>query len=399
MPGSNLTAMNDLPAPLPLKNRARRLRLSPFSCALLLANAALFAAGCAAPGEPTPPKPILPVAVTDLAAHQQGDAVILTFTLPTNSTEHEPLGEPPAVEIFRGMLAANEASHKTPTRLIDTVPGALVDTYMTGGQFEFSDPFPAADLAQNAGAQMIYMVRTRVSKKRASGDSNVVAARIYPGPEAPTGLRGTVTEHAIELAWQPAAAAGPVASYRVYRGELAAESPAPAPAAGDISKLKFSAPLEFLGPAPEDSYSDSQFEFGRTYVYTVRSVSQYGADSVESADSAPVILTPRDIFPPAAPQGLEVLYVPATDQQPAHIELSWAISPEADLAGYNVYRGEQSGTAGQRINRDLLPSPTFRDISVVAGRHYFYQVTAVDRAGNESPASGEVSAEVPVNTK
>ena len=398
MPGSNLTPYKGLAARLASKNHAPRRRLNRALYMVLLATAALCAGGCATPGEPTPPKPILPMAVADLSAQQQGDAVILTFTLPTNSTEHEPLGEPPAVEIFRGMLAANAAPHKTPTRLIYTVPGALVDTYMTAGQFEFRDPFPAADLAQNSGAQMIYMVRTRVSKKRASDDSNVVAARIYPGPDTPAGLRGAVTEHAIELAWQPPAAPGAVAGYRVYRGELAAEPAAPASAA-DISKLKFSAPLELLGPAPEDSYSDAQFEFGRTYVYTVRSVAQYGADSLESADSAPLILTSRDTFPPAAPQGLEGLYIPATNQQLADIELSWAISPEPDLAGYNVYRSEQSGTAGQRVNRDLLPSPTFRDTSVVAGRRYFYQVTAVDRAGNESPFSGEVSAEVPANTK
>ncbi len=396
MPGSNLKTRKRLPARGSPNHRASGLRLNAAFYALLLATAALCAAGCATPGEPTPPKPILPVAVADLAAHQQGDAVILTFTLPTNSTEHEPLAEPPAVEIYRGMLPANEPSHKTPTRLIYTIPGALVQTYMAAGQFEFSDPFPAADLAQDSGAQMIYMVRTRVSKKRASSDSNVAATRVYPGPETPALLRGTVTEHAIELAWQPAAAPGAVAGYRVYRGELAAGSPAPA---AEISKLKFSVPLELLGPAPEGSYSDAQFEFGRTYVYTVRSVAQYGADSVESADSAPVIVTPRDVFPPAAPQGLEALYVPETSQAPADVELSWAISPETDLAGYNVYRSEQSGTPGQRVNQELLLSPTFRDISVLAGRRYFYQVTAVDRAGNESPLSSAVSAEVPAKTQ
>jgi hypothetical protein len=398
MPGSNLTAHNDLAGPLTAKNRAPGRLFSAGRWALPLAAATLCAAGCAAPGEPTPPKPILPVAVADLTAHQQGDAVILTFTLPTNSTEHEPLAEPPAVEIYRGMLAASEPSHKTPTRLIYTIPSALVDTYLAAGQFEFNDPFPAADLAQNSGAQMIYMVRTRVSKKRASDDSNVVAARVYLGPETPAGLRGTITEHAIELAWQPTAAPGASAGYRVYRGELAAGATPPASAA-DISKLKFSAPLELLGPAPEDSYDDAQFEFDRTYVYTVRSVAQYGADSVESADSAPLIVTPRDIFPPAAPQGLEALYVSATNQQPADVELSWAISPEADLAGYNVYRSEQSGTPGQRVNQELLISPTFRDTSVVAGRRYLYQITAVDRAGNESPLSVAVSAEVPANTQ
>jgi len=358
--------------------------------------AMLCATGCATPGEPTPPKPILPEPVADLAAHQQGDAVVLTFTLPSDSTEHQPLPEPPAVEIYRGILAANEPPHKTSTRLIYTIPGALVDTYLTAGRFEFRDPFPAADLAQDSGAQMIYMVRTRVSKKRASDDSNVAAARVYPGPQAPSGLRGTVTEHAIELAWQVEASPGTVVGFHIYRGEL---KPGSTETGTDISKLSFTSPLEMLGPAPESSYSDAQFEFDRTYVYTVRSVAQYGADSVESADSAPVIVTPRDVFPPAAPQGLEALYVLETTQEPAHVELSWEISPEPDLAGYRVYRSERSDTPGRRLNQDLLLSPTFRDTSVEAGRRYFYQVTAVDRAGNESPLSGAVSAEVPAKAK
>jgi len=391
MPGSGLTAQQ-APAARRLRKFSRRYsQMKVTLCTLLLAG--LCTAGCATPGEPTPPKPILPEPISDLAARQQGNMVILTFTLPTNSTEHEPLPEPPAVEIYRGSLAANAPLGKTPTRLIYKIPGALVETYLSAGRFEFRDPLVPEELAQNPGEQMIYMVRTRVSRKRSSDDSNVVTARVFPGPQPPSGLRGTVTEHAIELTWE--VGSGPVVGYHIYRGELNVGS---AEIASDLSKLQFTSPLEMLGPAAENSYSDGQFEFGQTYVYTVRSVAQYDADSVESEDSVPVIVTPRDIFPPAAPLGLEALYVSETTQEPAHVELSWAISPEPDLAGYYVYRSEQPGTPGLRLNHDLLLSPTFRDISVQAGRRYIYQVTAVDRAGNESPLSGAVSAEVPAKT-
>src|SRR5271163_3357992 len=60
-----------------------------------------FLVGCGAPGEPAERKSPVPVAVTDLAAAQQGDDVILTFTLPKESVEHKPLKQSPAVEIFR----------------------------------------------------------------------------------------------------------------------------------------------------------------------------------------------------------------------------------------------------------------------------------------------------------
>jgi fibronectin type 3 domain-containing protein len=92
---------------------------------------------------------------------------------------------------------------------------------------------------------------------------------------------------------------------------------------------------------------------------------------------------------------LEITVVPATPQASAYVELSWAINPEADLAGYLVYRGDAEDAPGERVSMETLPSPTFRDISVLPGRRYFYRVSAVDRAGNESPRSSAVAAEIP----
>jgi hypothetical protein len=153
--------------------------------------------------------------------------------------------------------------------------------------------------------------------------------------------------------------------------------------------------LELLGSSPSNEFRDSRFEFGIPYLYTVRSVAQFGADFVESADSPPAKVTPRDVFPPASPTSLEITIVPATPQAPAYVELSWAISPEGDLAGYAVYRGDAEDAAGDPVSTDILPSPTFRDISVVPGRRYYYRVSALDRAGNESPKSSAVAVDVP----
>src|SRR5579862_7100008 len=85
----------------------------------------LCIAACGAPGVPTPPRPVLPKPVTDLAARQQGSAVILTFTLPKKSDENETLAEPPAIEIFRGERESGAAAKMT-THLIYTVPSTLV---------------------------------------------------------------------------------------------------------------------------------------------------------------------------------------------------------------------------------------------------------------------------------
>ena len=364
----------------------------------------LALSGCGSPDDPRPPQPIVPEPIADLAARQAGGAVVLTFTLPSKSTEGLLLEAPPELEIFRVIVPAGVAlpAKADALKQIYTLPSGVVDTYLRQGRVEFSDPIKPDDLVKHAGEQAVYIVRARASKKRASEDSNVAAVRIFPVPAIPADLRATFTESAIELRWTSptrTTAGTPItalAGFRVYRAEV--EPGAEAAAAADPGKARLRAPLELLGVAPSASYRDAQFEFGRTYFYTVRSVAQVQAESVESADSAPVVVTPRDIFPPAAPRDLVVVVVPATPEVAAHLELSWGISTETDLAGYNVYRSESEGSPssrGERLNKELLLTPTFRDTSVQAGRRYFYRVTAVDRAGNESPPSAVVAETVP----
>jgi len=99
------------------------------------------------------------------------------------------------------------------------------------------------------------------------------------------------------------------------------------------------------------------------------------------------VVTPRDIFPPAAPQGLVAAVLRGATPGSLEIDLSWSISLETDLAGYRVYRSEQQGTQGQLVTPDLLLTPSYRDTSVVAGHQYWYSVTAIDRVGNESEPS------------
>jgi len=67
---------------------------------------------------------------------------------------------------------------------------------------------------------------------------------------------------------------------------------------------------------------------------------------------------------------------------------------ETDLAGYRVYRSEQEGTRGQLLTPELLPTPAVRDTSVKPGHRYWYTVTAVDRAGNESTPGAAVVVDV-----
>ena len=381
---------------VPVREARARSHRSPFFpvfCFLF----SLFLSGCGAPGDPVPPSPMVPVAVSDLVARQAGDGVELVFSLPAKSVSGEKLGSAPAIEIVRGSLKANGAPDPKTFRAVYTIPGALVSNYFAAGHVRFTDPISPEESKEHPGATYAYLVRTRLSKKRASPDSNVVTARVFPVPQAIASVQTRVTETAVDLAWPvpTQTSAGNLLSgisgYRVYRGEI---DPHAEPAGKDLSAAHWISPLALLGPSTTNSYSDARFEFGKTYVYMVRSVIPADGNEIESDNSAPVTVTPRDIFPPAAPQGLVAAVVPGATPSAFVVDLSWSINLETDLAGYRVYRSEQEGARGQLITPDLLPVPAVRDGSVALGHRYWYTVTAVDRAGNESASSNPVAVDI-----
>jgi hypothetical protein len=365
---------------------------------ILLNFCAALSSGCGAPGEPTPPTPPIPVAVTDLAAHQAGDGVAIVFTMPSKTVLGERLASAPAVEILRGRARPDGSVDAKSFRTVYTIPGSLVEKYVSEGQVKFTDPVDPAEVRERAGVPFLYAVRTRAAQKRASADSNVVALRMYAVPERISPVNARITEAAIELNWAAPTrtsagdAAGEISNYNVYRGEVDPSSVEPG--AKNLAQVKWKTPMSLLASSEATSYRDTLFDFGKTYVYIVRSKVLVDGKPLESSDSDPAIVTPRDIFPPGAPTDVVAAVLKGETPDSAVVELSWSINLETDLAGYRVYRSEQQGTKGATITADLLPAPAYRDTSVEPGHRYWYTVTAVDRAGNESEPSVEVAADV-----
>src|SRR5712671_4179199 len=195
----------------------------------------LLTAGCGAPGEPVPPLPTVPAAIKDLTAHQAGDGVQLSFTLPTHSISRERLPSPPAVEILRGTVRSDGSADAKSFRNVYTIPGALVESYRADGHVRFTDPIAPEETKSHPGVAVAYAVRTRASQKRASADSNVVLLRVFPVWAPIASVEARVTESAVELNWAvpPGIAAGepasPVTGYRIYRSEIHSSAPASSP--------------------------------------------------------------------------------------------------------------------------------------------------------------------------
>jgi hypothetical protein len=348
--------------------------------------------GCGAPGDPVPPAPAVPAPVSDLAARQQGDAVQLTFTLPVNSIGGGRLTAAPSVEILRGTLNSKGIADLKTLRVADTVPGALLDNYRSGGQFRFADPLTPEEVRSHSGQVVVYAVRTRVSQKRASADSNLATLKLYPVPERISSVDARVTETAIELSWAtPSRTSGdePLTlsvTYNIYRTEVRGTGESSVPVNVENAAMNFK--ISPLASSPTNSYKDTTFVFDRNYSYFVRSVIQIDEIAVESADSQVVAVTPRDIFAPGSPANLVAAAHCASGENP-YVELTWGMNLETDLAGYRVYRSEDESTRGEPLPASPQV-PAHRDGAVLSGKRYWYRVTAVDRSGNESTASEPV---------
>ena len=321
----------------------------------------------------------------------------LVFTMPVHAVSGDRLAQPPATEIFRGVVKPDGSPDNKSFKLVYTIPGALTSAYSTQGKIQFTDPLPPEDLRTHPGALYAYRVRTRASSKKNSADSNTVTTKLYPVAERIPSVEVQVTQNAIEISW-PAPALDSAANvkevlagYHVYRGEPDAATPPPA--SGDLSQIKWKSPPVLLATAAGTSYQDALFEFGKTYIYQVRSLVTADGNQIESDDSAPAVVTPRDTFPPAVPQNIVAIEIPAANGA-VSVDLSWSINVETDLAGYRVYRSEQQGERGPSLQVELLASPAYRDTAVQSGHRYWYVVTAVDRAGNESGASEPVAADL-----
>ncbi|HEV2493190.1 MAG TPA: hypothetical protein VG204_08985 [Terriglobia bacterium] len=346
-----------------------------------------FLAACAAQGPPQPPRVERPERVTDLAVTQVGRTLELSFTPPALATDGERLSKPLEIEIFRtatppGQKPAPAVSAETPWMTLQPRDLALT---AQGEKVQVPSVFSEPEFSRAVGSTFVFAVRglTRGFKRRSipAQSSNAAQAALLDVSAPVEGLEGQTTEHAIDLHWTPPQrdlAGGPLANLAGYR----------------LYKSKTGKPDSFepVAETADPGYQDHDFVFDTTYFYKVRAVFKQGGQTAESDDSKPFVVTPHDIFPPATPAGLTGIYTAGA------VELIWTANTESDLAGYNVYRRDETTPQGasalpQKLNRELVGTPLYRDTSVERGHRYAYWVTAVDLSKNASSLSAGVRVE------
>lgn len=133
----------------------------------------------------------------------------------------------------------------------------------------------------------------------------------------------------------------------------------------------------------KEFYEDRDTGLDGDYHYYVTTII---AGDFLSAPSAPAALSVTDVYPPDVPVNLVVFR--ASD----HMFLTWKPSPDKDLSHYRLYR--KDGNRGAfTLTADNITVPQFKDQHIKKGVLYHYQVTAVDKRGNESGPTNKVKEE------
>ncbi|WP_263985938.1 fibronectin type III domain-containing protein [Streptomyces sp. NK15101] len=103
----------------------------------------------------------------------------------------------------------------------------------------------------------------------------------------------------------------------------------------------------------------------------------------------PVTSATLDKVRPLAPTGATVAY----DRTLNKATLKWAPNKEMDLAGYRVYRRPSTSTTWTKISSAtaLVTSASYVNYPPPTGQTHLYEVRAVDKAGNESAGSADLT--------
>ena len=373
------------------------MRLSPRRLLVVIGTPLIFTA-CGSVRPPQPPSLNLPKPPADLRATRKGDKVILTWTVPTVTTDRQTArsfgpsnicrGFDPKLEKCTapvGQAAAVKPAAKAPSQIKASTQAKSSSQKVTAS---YSDTLPATILTEDPNRSATYAIEALNAEGQGAGLSNQVHISLAATLPAPRNFIAHVTAQGVVLTWTgDAPSTNPLSTRYVYRVYRRLEGAKPQVLAGELAtdgKSSF-------------SLTDSNIEWQKTYEYhaeatTVIAQPNQPEMQIDGDDTPEVKVFADDIFPPAVPSGLQAVFS-GPGQQP-FIDLIWAPDTDADLDGYNVYRHEE-GIPPEKVNKELVKTPAYRDMAVSPGKQYLYSVTAVDLRGNESARSEDAGESVP----
>jgi len=356
--------------------------------ALFIALILLTFAACGKRRPPLPPIERVQQRTEFLSGVQRGNQVILSWPAPLRNAPDKSVQSIRRIDVYRlaerpsAPLALTEEEFGRRSTIVGSVTYDQIKDAV--GTLTYIDSLELA----GEPARLRYAVRYVNAAGQRAAFSNFLLIEPSVKVAQPPTLITTgkeISETAITINWTPPTAnidgSTPVnlLGYNVYRLDESQREVSPTP----INSALISG----------TQYADQTFKFGENYTYFVRSVSlgTEGAQ-VESLNSNPLSISPRDVFPPSSPASITIAAAPG------RLSIFFPANPEPDVAGYNVYRSTDPDLPKEqwaKLTPSLLTRTTFQDENVESGKRYYYYLIAVDQSGNVSQPSEVVSEVVP----
>jgi hypothetical protein len=297
----------------------------------------------------------VPQRISDLAAVQHGAVIIAHFTIPTFTTENNPLKTSVKLD-FRTGVAGDPF-----------IPGDWANQAKPISQFEVKDGLATFKIPIEAwtGKKVTVGVRSIGSNGKRSDWSNFETLQVVNPPEAPSKPAVQDIAAGERVTW-----IGAGDQFRVLRR------------VGDDKDYTVAATVK------EHEWTDTGIDYDKPYSYAVQALMDAGNQKTAESDiSASDTHIPKDRFPPAVPSGLRA------DRTANSVSLVWEADTDADLSGYRIYRSEGNGP-WQKL-ADVNTVPSYSDTTVEHGKTYHYAVSAFDKTPNESERSAPVEIAFP----
>ena len=285
----------------------------------------LLLTGCGKVGAPLPPFIRIPERVTDLAVHQDGNNLILTWTNPATYIDGSEATDLAQIQIRANdvivMKVGATAAGKTQTVAVPV--GAALDVSRS------------------------FSVTAETTPGKQSQVSNTVSIAPVAVPGKVLNLRAIVDQRHVTLMW---------------------DKPQDHPELANAYRVSRTAPAE-TQIVSEPRYEELRYRPGEMYTYEVTAMR--GMVRGVGPESTSVVI--EDKIPPQIPAGLDIV----VSETGAFV--TWSANSESDLAGYRVFRN------GMAVSDRLITTNSFFDADYRTG--FSYSVSAVDEFGNESAQS------------
>ncbi len=327
-------------------------RLRTKSCILAVSLVVIFLAliSCGKKANPSPKNVPVPGGISDLRGEVKDGVLFLSFSMPTTNRDGSKVADLDGFRLVKSCGGCGGGFEPwKEIHLADKKGYTIRDGRFFTYDNDLQDSFEYG-----------YRVYPVTIKGFQADGSNMFSIKWQRPPAAPKDVKAQEEDSRIMLTWGRELDL----SYNVYRQD------------NDVY------PLSPVNPAPVAAahYTDMNLQNGKQYRYQVRAVKTEGTIRYEGEGTV-VAATPQDKTPPAAPRDLKL------EKKGGVVLLSWTPNTENDVAGYNVYR--LTSGKPEKINSSTVPQPAFTDTKPGTDRFVSYQVTAVDRSGNESMPSRE----------